>query len=113
MVIKILLKWLVNGGIVVSLLIYYSDVSFWGAVLAATGLTFIAYIMGDQMLLRHTNNTVATLSDFILAAVYLGVLSYFLDWGLNVVETSFISGMVALSEWVLHRYVFNGKLQPV
>ncbi|HUC92317.1 MAG TPA: DUF2512 family protein [Paenibacillus sp.] len=108
---KLLLKWLLNGAIVVAFLIYYADIPFWSADLAATGLTFIAYIIGDQVLLRHTNNIIATLADFMLAAVYITVLSSFLNWRQSWAEMLFISGIVALSEWVLHRYVFNEKLQ--
>lgn len=109
--IKFLLKWLVNGAVVISLLLYYSNASFWSAAIAATGLTVIAYFLGDQMLLRSTNNMAATVADFLLAAIYLGALSYFLDWWLSMGETLFIALLVGVAEWVLHRFVFNEKLR--
>lgn len=109
--IKFLLKWLVNGAVVVSLLLYYSDASFWGAIIAATALTVIAYLLGDQLILRMTNNIVATVADFLLAAIFLGALSYILDWQLSMGETLLIAFMVGIAEWVLHRFVFHEELR--
>lgn len=105
--IKLLLKWLVNGVIVVSLLMYYSDATFWNAAFAATGLALIAYLLGDQLLLRTTNNGIATVCDFLLAVVYLGALSYLFDWQLSWSEAIFAAFLIGIAEWVLHRYVFN------
>ncbi|WP_036717955.1 DUF2512 family protein [Paenibacillus harenae] len=109
--IKFLLKWLVNGAVVVSLLLYYTDISFWNAAIAATVLTIIAYLLGDQLILRRTNNIIATIADFVLAAIYLGVLAYAFDWDLSMGETLMISFLLGIAEWVLHRYVFNEELR--
>lgn len=109
--IKFLLKWLINGAIVVAFLSYYSDTSFWNAAIAATGLSVIAYLVGDQLILRSTNNLLATICDFVLTVVYFGVLSYVLDWGLSWGETLFLSLLVGAAEWVLHRYVFLENLK--
>ncbi|MFF2888256.1 DUF2512 family protein [Paenibacillus sp. NPDC057967] len=108
---KFLLKWLVNGAIVVALLLYYSEASFWGAVLAATGLTVMAYVIGDQLLLRLTNNLFATIADFLLAAVYLYVISDMFNWTLSMGEIVTISLILGLAEWFFHRYVFNEELE--
>lgn len=109
--IKFLLKWVVNGAVVFPLLIYYTNVSFWSAAIAATGLTVIAYLLGDQLLLRITNNMVAAIADFLLAAIYLYVLAYKLDWQLSMGELFLFAFLIGLAEWVLHRYLFNEKLK--
>lgn len=109
--IKFVLKWLVNSAIVVSLLVYYSDATFFSAALAATGLSVVAYLIGDQVLLRRTNNTVATVADFMLAAIYLGALAYYLDWQLSIGEIIFIAFLIGLAEWVLHRFLFDEELK--
>jgi uncharacterized membrane protein YvlD (DUF360 family) len=111
--VKFLLKWLVNGAIVVSSLMYYSNTTFWAAAIAATVLTIIAYLVGDQFLLRATNNLIATVCDFLLAFVYLGALSYVFDWQLSWGEAFFIAFLIGVAEWVLHRFVFNEEFRVV
>jgi len=104
---KFIIKWVLNGIIVTALLIWYADVTFWTAFVAASVLTIIAYLLGDQLVLRSTNNTVATVTDFLLAAVYLGLASYFFNWDLTFGETMIISAILGLAEWVYHRYVLG------
>jgi len=108
---KFLLKWIINGAIVVTLLLYYSEATLWGALCAATALTVIAYVAGDQLLLRATNNLFATISDFVLAAVYLYAVAYLFNWTLSMGEIVTISLILAIAEWYLHRYVFNEELE--
>ncbi|MFD0669875.1 DUF2512 family protein [Cohnella sp. GCM10027633] len=69
---KFVFKWLLNGVIVVTMLMMYADVSFTEAAITATVLTIIAYVLGDQLILRATNNTIATLCDAVLAFLLLG-----------------------------------------
>lgn len=108
---KFILKWLVNGAVVVALLLYYTEIGFWQAAFAATGLTVVSYLIGDQFLLRTTNNFFAALCDVVLAAIYLAVLSYGFDWDLSWGETAFISVLLGVAEWVLHRFVFNEEFR--
>jgi hypothetical protein len=108
---KFLLKWIVNGAIVAVFLLYYTEVGFWNAALAATGLTLVSYLIGDQFLLRTTNNFFAALCDMVLAAIYLAVLAYGFDWSLSWGETAFISVLFGVAEWVLHRFLFNEELK--
>ncbi|WP_219836605.1 DUF2512 family protein [Paenibacillus sp. R14(2021)] len=107
---KFILKWLVNGVIVVSLLMYYADVSFWNAAITATALTLIAYFVGDQLILRSTNNMVATLADFVLAYLILWFAADQMDWDLNGGEILVIAVILGIAEWFIHRYVFQEEL---
>lgn len=107
---KFVLKWLLNGVIVVTLLMYYADVPFINALIAATALTLIAYFVGDQVILRATNNAVATLSDAILAFLFLWLASYSMNWALSFGEILIITLILGVAEWFLHRYVLQGKL---
>ncbi|MCD9023296.1 DUF2512 family protein [Cohnella silvisoli] len=63
---KFVMKWILDGAVVVLLLMYFADVPFIEAVIAVTALTIIAYGVGDQVILRSTNNAVATLADGVL-----------------------------------------------
>jgi hypothetical protein len=108
---KFLFKWGLNGIIVTLLLAWYADVTYLTAFIAASLLTVIAFLVGDMVLLPNTNNTVATVSDFVMAAVYLGVIRYFYDWNLSFGEIFIISALVAWAEWLYHRYILGRKLE--
>jgi len=108
---KFILKWIVNGAIVTTLLMYFADASFSTAAIAATVLTVVAYFIGDQLILRSTNNTVATVSDAILAFGFLWFASYVWNWRLSVGEIFAITAMLGIVEWILHRYVFQSEIK--
>lgn len=108
---KFVLKWIVNGAIVVALLMYYSNVTVWNAVILATLLTIAAYFIGDQFILRTTNNLVATVVDFILAYGVLWLAADQMDWDLNHTEILTISVIIGIAEWFLHRYVFQTEFK--
>ncbi|XID94588.1 DUF2512 family protein [Paenibacillaceae bacterium WGS1546] len=109
MIMKFVLKWLINGAIVVLLLMYYADVSFIGAAATATVLSLLAYFIGDQFILRSTNNIVATISDAVLAFVFLWLVAYAWNWPLSMGEILVITAMLGVAEWFIHRYVFQTK----
>lgn len=66
---KFLTKWALNGIVVTLMLMYFADVSFWSAFIAASILTVIAYVIGDQVILRSTTNTNASIADGLLALI--------------------------------------------
>lgn len=107
---KFIMKWLLNGVIVVCLLMMYADVSFIHAAITATALTLIAYVIGDQLILRATNNAFATITDAVLAYLLLWVAADSMNWDLSTGETLVIVAILGIAEWVLHRYVFNSRL---
>ena len=109
---KFLLKWLLNGAIVTLLLMFYADVSFIGAAATATALTLLAYFIGDQFILRSTNNFVATVSDAVLAFVFLWLSAYVWSWTLSIGEILVITALLGIAEWFIHRYVFQTKFIP-
>lgn len=107
---KFVLKWLINGVIVVTLLMYYADVSLINAAITASALSVIAYFVGDQMILRATNNTVATLADAVLAFMLLWIAALMMNWNLSFGEILVITAILGVAEWVIHRYVFESRL---
>lgn len=104
---KFVLKWLLNGVLVSLLLMYFANITFWTALIAATILTVIAYFVGDEFILRASNNWVATLSDGVLAIAFLWITAYLMDWPLSFGEILVISAAVAAAEWFLHRFLFH------
>ena len=107
---RFLVKFILNGIILVPFLYWFAEVSIWTSVLAALGLTVVAYLVGDQLILRSSNNTVATLSDMLLSFVYLWAVSAYLDWPMSWGEILFTSVVVGIVEMFYHRYL--GKVDP-
>ncbi|WP_020616885.1 DUF2512 family protein [Paenibacillus daejeonensis] len=110
---KFLLKWIVNGTIIVAFLMYYSNTTFMMSAVIATGLTLLAYLIGDQVILRLTNNGFAAVCDALLAIVYFGILSYAMDLRIYAGEIIFLAVLIGVVEWVLHRYVFNDPMRSI
>lgn len=107
---KFLLKWILNGVIVVLLLMYYTEINLLNACITATALTLVAYFVGDQLILRSTNNTIATICDFVLAYAVLWVAADSMRLDLAASEILVISFVIAVAEWVLHRFVFQPRM---
>ncbi|SFJ32359.1 Protein of unknown function [Paenibacillus sp. UNC496MF] len=108
---KFVLKWIVNGAIMVASLMYYAHASLWHAVVTATVITIIAYFVGDQLILRITNNPVATIADAILAYVLLWLAADSFNWSLSVGEIVIIAIVIGIAEWFIHRYVLQSDLE--
>ncbi|WP_052476074.1 DUF2512 family protein [Cohnella kolymensis] len=104
---KFVLKWLINGVIVSSLLVFYTDIDYITAAFIASVLSVIEYFIGDQLLLRATNNTVATIADGVGALLFLGVVADSMNLELSFGESLVIAAILAISEWIIHRYIFK------
>lgn len=100
---RFLMKCLMNGIIVIPLLMWLSEATFFGALLTAVILCAIAYYAGDQMVLRMSNNAVATIADVLLTFVYLWLVSLVTGWSLTFGELLLITTAVAVVEVIFHR----------
>ncbi|MFD0714134.1 DUF2512 family protein [Paenibacillus sp. GCM10027626] len=87
---------------------WLTNATFWEAALASLVLSVIAYYAGDQLVLRSTNNTVATLADAVLVFVYFWVVAYFLNWDLSIGGLLIITAVLGVIEVFFHRYIAGG-----
>ncbi|WP_159888359.1 DUF2512 family protein [Paenibacillus puerhi] len=109
---KLLLKWIVNGAIVVFMLMYAAEnITIWNALVTATALTLIAYFVGDQIILRMTNNLIATISDGLLAFIFLWAAASLMRWNVTTGEIFAIAIVLGIAEWFMHRYVFQPQVK--
>lgn len=102
---RFLVKFVLDGIILVPFLMWFTEASLFSTIMTALGLTVIAYLIGDQMILRATNNVIATLSDAVLAAVYLWAVAAWLDWNLSWRELLVTVVALGVAEFVYHRYL--------
>jgi hypothetical protein len=106
--VNFVMKWILDGAVVALLLIYFADVPLLEAAITATALAIITYGVGDQVILRSTNNAVATLADGVLGFFILWIAAYSMKWDINLGQILIIAIILAIAEWVVHRYI----LQP-
>ncbi|HZG13386.1 MAG TPA: DUF2512 family protein [Candidatus Bathyarchaeia archaeon] len=102
---RFLVKLVLDGIILVPFLMWFTEGTIFSILMTALGLTVIAYLIGDQMILRATNNVIATISDAVLAAVYLWAVAAMLDWNLSWRELLITVAALGVAEFVYHRYL--------
>lgn len=108
-VVKITFKLLLNGAIAVTILLWLTRATFWEAAIASVVLSVIAYLGGDQYVLRISNNTVATLVDAVLAFVYFWVVASLLRWNLSIGGLIFLTLFLGVGEAVYHRFLASDR----
>lgn len=104
---RFLIKAIVNGIIVVAFLRLYTEATWFSSVMTALGLSVIAYFIGDQLILRATNNITATIADAAIAALYLWMVSYYFKWSLSLGELVIMVAVLGVAEFFYHRYLGN------
>lgn len=107
---RFLIKLVLNGVIVVGSLLTFTDATWISAILASLGLTVIAYFLGDQLILKATNNITATIADAVVAGVYLWAVSNMLNWDLSFRELFITVAILGIAEFFFHRFL--GKYDP-
>jgi len=100
---KLIIKLILNGVVVLPLLITFTEASFASALLTAVLLSLVAFIIGDQLILRVSNNLIATICDAALAFVFLWLAAYVADWSLSTGELLTIVLVLGLIEAMYHR----------
>jgi hypothetical protein len=109
---KLFRKVLWNGIIVIPLLLLFSkETTVLGAVLVSLALSCIAYVVGDQMILRSSNNMIATVSDALLAFFVIWMAAYYAKWTLSFTELCVISIGLGAAEYFYHRYLAGDREQ--
>jgi membrane protein DedA with SNARE-associated domain len=96
-------KSLMNGIVVVPLLLWFTEATFLGSVITALTLSTLAYFLGDQLVLRMSNNLIATAADAILAFTFLWAVAYYSRWTLTFGELLIIVALLGVVEWIFHK----------
>lgn len=102
---RFLIKLVVNGVIVVSMLRWLTDATWSSSMFAALGLTIIAYFVGDQLILRGTNNIIAMISDALITVLYLWLVANLYNWTVRTGAFLMIAVVLGVAEFFYHRYL--------
>jgi membrane protein HdeD len=107
MTMKLIVKTILNGLVLIPFLYLTTNASVFEIVMSALGLCLLAFFIGDQWILQETNNTVATIADAGLAGLYLWALSVMLNWGLSTGELLVGVALLGVVEWLYHRMLYR------
>jgi ABC-type Co2+ transport system permease subunit len=100
---KFLTKLIFNGAVLIPLLFLLCDASWTQVILFSVVLSIIAFFVGDQWILRESNNTVATIADFGLAGIMLWAAADMLHWSLSSSEIIVVALVLGFVEAMFHR----------
>lgn len=104
----ILIKFIATFVVLYIILGAFYDMAFRNVFLISLVLTVAAYVIGDMLILRMTNNTVATIADFGLAFLVIWFMGESLTFGDSLFTAALISAAgIALFEIFFHKYVAN------
>ncbi|MDN4074374.1 YndM family protein [Fictibacillus terranigra] len=108
----LLIKFIASFAILYIVLGFVDDVSFRDIFTISLVLTVVAYALGDLTILPRTNNTVATVSDFVLAFAVIWSMSETMTYQENTFFNSFIASLgIAIVEYFYHKYVSREVLK--
>lgn len=82
--------------------------TFGNILYISAAVTIVAYIIGDMLILSATNNTVATISDFVLALAVIYLFNFV--WTPNPItfgDALITALVIGVGEWFFHKYVAN------
>lgn len=102
----LIFKYVITAIILEIVLLLFGNFNFTNILWISLAITLISYIIGDNILLPATNNTVATIADVILALVTIYLVNYL--WIKN--RFPFFAALVAavalgIGEWFFHKLI--------
>ncbi|WP_026700001.1 DUF2512 family protein [Salibacterium aidingense] len=84
---------------------------FWNMVGLTLIVTGAAYVIGDLLILKATNNTVSTLADIGLCTLVIWLVGPFILNESVPFFLALLSGIIiGAGEWFFHKYVVNSVI---
>ncbi|MBM7691076.1 hypothetical protein JOC77_000481 [Peribacillus deserti] len=113
-ILPLLIKFIATFSMLGIILGLFNNFSIFDVLVISILLTVIAYILGDLVILRRTNNLIATAADFGLAFFLIWLLSRNLTFQDNLVSASLAAALgVTLFEYIFHRIIPRGDNRSV
>lgn len=106
---RFLAKFVLQSIVIVTLLLWFTEATFWGAFFTAAALCVISYFLGDLWILPASNNTIATIADAGIALAWFWVVADYANWSLSSAELIVLVVAVAIVEAIFHRMMVTGR----
>jgi hypothetical protein len=103
-------KLAMNGSVLIPFLYFVTDASVTQIVMSCIVFSVIAFLVGDQLILRYSNNTVATLADFGLTGLFFWIVAGVYRWSLSGLELFLTAALAGFVEAMFHRILAKWDL---
>lgn len=105
----LIIKFIMITAILWFILGLFFGVDFGEIITISVILTPLAYVIGDLLILRNFNNTIATLADFGISFITIWIIGMaIINEPISIALASLISSIaIAVGEWFYHYYVNN------
>jgi hypothetical protein len=100
---KLIVKLMMNCVVLIPLLYWLTDASLLQICTSSVVLALIAFFIGDQWILRKSNNFGAVLADIGLTGLYFWAVAEMYDWTLSFTELFIVVAVLAFVEAMYHR----------
>lgn len=108
--IRLLVKFILTAIILEIVLNITTAVGFGNILLISLTVTILGYILGDVLILRVSNNIIATICDLVLVTLTIYLFSFLPVFTSISFGDALIAGIVtAASEWFFHRFMLREK----
>lgn len=84
---------------------YWTALTFTQILMISLAVTFVAYIVGDILVLPATNNTIATLADIGLAFAVIYLFNFVYTPHIRWMDALIAGFAVGVGEILFHRYM--------
>jgi hypothetical protein len=104
------LKFVVVAVILEIILMTMTNLSFGSILWIAVGVTLVAYVVGDLLILPRSNNTMATIVDVLLAFGAIMLFGAFVYGNIRLIDALVASIGIGIGEILFHRFMGRSVL---
>lgn len=104
----LIIKYIVVSVILEAVLLPMSRMTFGEILFMGLVVTIVAYLIGDLVILRKSNNITASICDVVLAFLVIYPLNFY--WyrrGVNLPTALVASVIIGIGEWFFHKYLLR------
>lgn len=103
----LIIKFIMYTAVLWSIMGTFFGVDFGEVITISVILTPLAYVIGDLLILRNFNNTIATIADFGLSFIVIWLIgAAIINEPISVASAALISALaLSVGEWFYHSYV--------
>lgn len=111
-IVRIAIKFIASLVVLGIILGMFYDFTFGDVFLITAVLGVVSYFLGDQLILRATNNFIASAADFGLSFFLIWFMGAMLTDENNLLSASLISAAaITLFEYLFHRFLTRDNTQ--
>lgn len=100
-------KLVLNGALVTAMMMWLAGTGFGASLIVAVVIASTSYVVGDKIVLRMTNNLVATLADALMAFLFLWFVAARSDLPYTLGEITLTAIALGIVEFVYHRFLLD------